>query len=78
MEMMACRLTSGVEDWGFGDSPEAAIADAIANCAHPETGGEINREWIDAQLAIGREGVVGRGLVIEKGDELESALELGD
>lgn len=67
---MQYRLTSGFEDFGFGDTPEAAINDAIQHACHPETGSAIDRAWIDAQMARATEiGVIGAGLYIEAEDE---------
>lgn len=60
------RLTSGLEVFGEGETREEAIQDALENCAHPETGKPLTREWIDEQLAHGKEGVAGRGLVFEE------------
>ena len=56
-------LHSGIEEFGRGETEEAAILDAIVNSG-------VTREWIQDQVARGMQAKTsGVGLVFEKCDD---------
>ena len=63
-------LHDGYNEFGRGETKEAAIADAIATCLpQGDDGIPVTREWINEQLSIGEKSdVYGTGLTFFEQD----------